>query len=590
MSEKKKGVGALAALVAVSIITFSVGVFFSYKDGTKGVYPGGLSDSGSENGSISDSAETEKNEEADSDNSTVVASTIASTSADSDLSSAKAEAEERKEDGAIPHNKDFPITFGTGLGSFASDDDDFFIIREGNRLMTNKYREVINSEEILTIENVLEGKQPERLESYKYNSYVLTIDGKSYSINEYSDGFLEYPQGAINPFILKYRDTAYIMPTSADGTIGDLYFFDCVWKDPQLVATDVVASSVGTGGMTETGNRGFYAYYTKYTDGKYSMHKVWFDDDIGTKDEKYPIEDTVISDGNCVPLYTDGSYLYYYDQDKKDLYVAYFYNKDERKKIYTGNIDEFYAFNDYSFIIRDGDKAYFYVPNNTEEMMPFNINGLEKVQNVQMWDYGYRNGHYVNQWIHSCVLEDKSGKQYYVAIDRRNEKADAVELPRKLGNQVEYYYDGWISYIEDGVLYFERNLLGDQNEKFIRFDEEKVVDYCVCHSGKYNFMILTEGGKLYAYNCDKEEDILIDTDVEMNKEGTNGQFFFDFKKGEIVYGKDGKWCVYNLEKDEKKEGKGRYGSLTRIDNIPFLHFDDLEGDYYYYGGWIYKVF
>ena len=143
MSEKKKGVGALAALVAVSVITFSVGVFFSYKDGTKGVYPGGLSDSGSENGSISDSAEIEKNEEADSDNSIVVASTIASTSADSDLSSAKAEAEERKEDGAIPHNKDFPITFGTGLGSFASDDDDFFIIREGNRLMTNKYREVI---------------------------------------------------------------------------------------------------------------------------------------------------------------------------------------------------------------------------------------------------------------------------------------------------------------------------------------------------------------------------------------------------------------------------------------------------------------
>ena len=475
-------------------------------------------------------------------------------------------------------------------GMYAYEAGNDFTIIKGNSLYVPHATTYNNGEQVLKIENLLEGKEIGRCECRDCKDYLLEIDGKTYTISQYSDGFKEVEAKAIYPCLADGTDIAYIVPTSADKTIGDLYIQNgVVDTDLRFVASDVVASSNGV--IHEDAFDGFEFYFLKCTNGKYSLNKMWMDNNLTHKDYD-ALNEKVLFEGKLMPLYCTEASLYYYDLDNKDLYFVDYYQNEEGKvkKIYSGNIDEYYGFELSDFMFVDGDNVYYFNKYNTEEAQLVMTTGIDRiVYRGEVSDYGFNGGHMVDADADYCVFYDKNGDEYAIGQDKEKGAYSCHKLSHRIEEDKVTYYAGLsLMYIQDGVVCIDVwNGVG--YDAYIKFNKETAVDYCSDYTGEF-FFVYTKEGNLYYYNGEKKEYEILDSGLDPDKDGTGCNFAFDVHNEKLVYGKGGIMYSYDPEYEKISEKDMTYFYFTYEDSIVYCYYKDSDEKYYYVNGRAYKIF
>ena len=430
-----------------------------------------------------------------------------------------------------------------GMYSFSDDTRDFVFFTDENKFYAPfasiKYK--MDDSDAVTFSD----KKVTRIENYEYKSCVITADGKNYIFNTYTETPLMLNEKSVNPACV-HNDVTYVIPTSSDGTVGDLYYMNSIYEEEQLIAKNVIANTAGINYYSASYDE-IEFLYTKEENGKQSLVLAYTNEETIEKGD-FKIYEIEIATGNIIPLFVDRLDCAYYDKDKKEIIHVVVDDKfkkiAETKKIYSGNIDEYYVFDEGNelFII-DGDNVYGYYKSADETKLVLST-GLESIEyHGKVSPCGYNNGHRVFADVSSCLLTDKNQEVYFGGI----KSGELVKPNRKLGEDKAYYYpSGAISYIKDGILYIDS--YGDEEgiENFILFDKEKVKDFCSDYTGKYTF-VYTEKGRVYLLNGEEKKVKLVDSGVDYNKEGDCANFAYGSPYEDLYYSKNGEFYCYDID-------------------------------------------
>ncbi|SDB23102.1 zinc-ribbon domain-containing protein [Pseudobutyrivibrio sp. YE44] len=424
---------------------------------------------------------------------------------------------------------------------------DDFIIFEGSKFAAYCREDTMELEGKSFEENPLSDKEFEYFQTYENQNNAIICDGKCYIFNQFSEGFHQLDDKACCPTAIDEYNTIYVIASEEDPNVGTLYCEDSLRDKVTEIATNVVASSIG---FTFDGGCGkeVHFYYQKNVDGKLALCESTVPEDAYRTGNDYTAEEHVLVEGNCVPL-ADGIIddgLFYLD---KDTQTIKFQNKDEVKSIYQGDYDEYYTFGRNKILIVSGDELYYFADSyNIDEATLVLDTGLDSISHKGcITKRGFADGYQSYDDIQSVVINDKKGNQYFIIVS--GTYVEAVELTHKTTEPgTDYFSSCRLLYIENGVLLMDKINLTNV-ETYVVYDANRVVDYCVSADGR-DLFIYTGDASLYYYNRDKEEYILIDTDVEYNEEyGAN--IACDPFVNYMLYGKDGEMKGYYPLEDER---------------------------------------
>ncbi|WP_026653013.1 zinc ribbon domain-containing protein [Butyrivibrio proteoclasticus] len=473
-----------------------------------------------------------------------------------------------------------------GLSEYDSLGD--FIVIEGDSYKSYFAEDIFSEEGGSYYENLIKGKNIEYVQTFNYANYVVTADGTNYMFNRLSDGFYELEKGSVYPTALDDDAAIYVMPTSDDGTIGDLFFINSFNKTPILLARNVVGSSTGVAVRQIANEQIFYFYYEKYEDGKYSLAETSTTALGLLHGEDFELTERIIAEGNTIPLYADDSdnKLYYYDLDEKTIYYS---EKGEAKQIYQGEYDEIYFFHIGEMLVVKGDDLYYFDRNLSEEATLVLSTGLDHILcKSPITKQGYNNVNMVCGDVSASIVFDKNGAQYI--LDGLGHEVGAVEIPHDVNDPtVDYYMHGLITYIEDGVLLIDE-VSYSGIKTYVKFDKERVVDYCSNLNGSL-FFVFTEQSNVYYRNISENEDVLIDSGVEYNAQ-TGCNFAVDPSSEYLIYGKDGQMKAFDyLDRGYTDELTLEHGYFVRDGSI-FIYFykDGSDEKYYLYNNRACSIF
>ncbi len=394
-------------------------------------------------------------------------------------------------------------------------------------------------------------KKIDRLES-GLEGYLVSTEGKNYMINVFSDGFYELEEGSMYPE-LQGHDVTYIMPSNADKTMGDLYYMYCVYKIPKLIAHNVVGASNGI--VDDNGD--FYDFvYQKYENGKYSLVRARVNEEaLEEKEGDYEVEETVLLDGNYMPLSYDGGLdfysMYYLDVDNKAFYYTST-KENETKKIYTGEYDKYYIGGGVITIVSGKDVYYYSAGLGVDVAVPILHTGLsEYYTGGYCSPVGYLGGYRMEG---DGIFIDDDRKEYSLRFQgSEGNPVIAYELPHKLEERGTELYSGtYLTYIEDGVLYVD-DLTGYEIRTYIKFDQEPVYSTCSNYNGDYFFVFTTEGNIYYIDSKDKQV-TKIDSGIDFIEETQDYNYAWDCKWYDLVYSKNGKYYYFDVFQDQVGDG------------------------------------
>lgn len=461
--------------------------------------------------------------------------------------------------------------------------DDYIIFR-GNHYFSEYLKYGLTHNRI-----TFEDKTIDKLQMGDYESAIVTSEGKNYYVDDAAEGFFEIDERAVYPSLTDWNVT-YVIPTSSDGQVGDLYYMYSVWPEsPKVIAHDVVACTTG---MTYDSDTKVF-FFTKYVDGKYSLVRAECEK-TENKEDEYDVTETVIREGYYIPIHKGYKCVYYYDPESKEL----FYQEDEGEAtlLYTGNIDEYFIGD--QMYIRDGSDLYAVDSNHvkTAEKVLENFDCFVGTDDI--YDYGNYNGHEVR---HVCVLKDKNGDEYVVSSgSNSNEHLHTIKLNFKVEDPDYTICDEHNDYVKslhllDGVLYVDTLYDDGSFDRVKNFDKEKVVSYSFTNDDRY-VLVYTESGNIYLENKEDEKTDLVIEGVDKNKDGSDGNYTWDYEQGEIIYGKGGKFYSfdpYDSEVDEIMENHD-YGYFTRDKFLTYFEYQDPENaenkSYYYHDHAINQIF
>ena len=592
---KKKGMGIIISTV-LSVAIFGAGLELDINSGASGKSIVFLTGAGKkvEAESMEPSETQSESESAASEESSLIAE-VPEESGDnkSDTVSDVAAATETQEDEEQGPERMEDFSAGDSDGMYDYESNNYYTIITDGKFIAPHAATFEYGEEVLKYPNLLEGKEIRRFETRKCGEYLFDIEGEVYAFSEYSDGFKPVEKNAVNPCMADGIDIAYIVPKNADQTVGDLYIQNGILDDDlRLVATDVVAASNGV--VYENAFEGYFFYYLKYADGKYSLNEAWIDNNLN-HDTAKPKWEKVLFEGKYMPLYCSQYSLYYYDLDSKDLYfVDYYHNEDgDVKKVYTGDFDSYYGFHTGGFMFTKGDEVYYYVNNNTGEADLILTTGIEKiVYRGLVSDYGYNGGHKIQSAPSYCIYYDKNGEEYVLGFDTKDSCYKAVKASHRIEEkEVTYFAGSNLMYIEDGVVYVDSANPSKENgfDTFIKFDKEEAVDYCCDYIAKY-FFVYTKEGNLYYYDGEKKEYVILDSGLDPDKDGTGCNFVWDIKEERLLYGKDGKMYSFDPEYNKLKEIDLTYFYFSFEDSIDYCYYKDSDEKYVFQGNRAHKIF
>ncbi len=516
----------------------------------------------------------------------VAATDSASTNVESEAAEASG-TEASAETSSIEYYKDLDINVENGTGTYFTDgDEDFLFLLDDNGYVTDFSHTSLSFKE----------NGVERFEHEGTDRYLITSAGVTYYIDSYTDnGFIEMPAEAVTPS-LSYTGFSYIIPANEDGTVGELYDTYCVRNDEsKLIASDVAANSNYFSVETEDDNIAWY--YSKNTNGEYSLVKATADKDEFEAGDKYKVTEEVIKEGEYQLLYVYyGDKYFYYDLASKEL----FYHSDgEDNLIYTGSYDNYYVDSNYMIVIIDGDNMYYYQGHPQQEAELITADGVDSMTcRGGITDCGYLNGHYVDAGISNTIITDKAGNEYYIAGSGL-EGVETVNLSHKIEEDTVTVYpdgnDGRVLYITDGVLYMDSvNTSGDP-QTFIVFDKEKVVDYLVVkYANDIYLIVLTEDGNLYKESGYGNTETLMDTGVDCNSDKTGCNMAYDYVWSAVVYSKDGKIYSNAISRDSIEEIlENQTGYFERedmpLDFISYFVPTDSDTKKFFYGNSLYDI-
>lgn len=455
-----------------------------------------------------------------------------------------------------------------------------FIVMEGDTYKSYFAIDTFSEDGASYYENLIKGKNVEYTQTFNYANYVVTADGTNYMFNRLSDGFYELEKGSVNPTALDDEAAIYVMPTSNDGAVGDLYFINSFNKSPILIAKNVVASSTGVAVRQISNDQIFYFYYEKCEDGKYSLAVSSAAALDLLHGEGYEFTETIIKEGNIIPLYADDhdSKLFYYDLDNKELFYS---EKGEAKKVYQGDYDEINFFHNGEMLVVKGDDLYYFDRYNSEEATLVLSTGLDQILcKSPITKLGFNNVNMVCGDVSASIVFDKNGSQYI--LDGLGNEVGAVELSHDVNDPtVDYYMHGLITYIEDGVLLIDEVTLGG-TKTYVKFDKERVVDYCSSLTGNL-FFVFTDQSNVYYRNIEENEDVLIDTGVEYNAQ-TGCNFAVDPSTEYLIYGKDGEMKAFDyLDRGYTDDLDLEHGYFVRDGSIfNYFYKDGSDEKFYVY--------
>lgn len=495
--------------------------------------------------------------------------------------------EEVEEETGPEHVEYFSLRVGSGMYPYTSGSNDFIFFTEDNKYYAPFAKMLHIGQDSITFTD----KNVTRIENDEFRSCVITADGKNYLFNQWTDDPIMLNEKSVNASCV-YDDATYMIPTSADGTVGDLYYINSIYEEEQLVASDVVVDTAGINFYSPSYDD-IKFLYTKEVGGKRTLILAYTKEETIQKGD-FKIYETEVAEGNMIPVFLDIYDYAYYDQDKKELYYVsqdhQDKNKIETKMIYTGNMDEFYAFDDGELYILDGDNVYGFNPSyeKAEPLLSTGIAKLEYHGNVSA--YGFHNGHRVYASATSCLLTDKNGATYFGAT----KESELTQPNRKMGEDKAYYYPcgcySAILYVKDGVLWIDQyngvnEETGELNiENFILFDKEKVVDFCSDYGGGFMF-VYTEDGNVYFLNADEKEVKLIDSGVDYNQESDIANFAFDYEDEKLYYSKDGNFFRYDIEMDSVNDSIYHEGwKISRDWTYVYITSDGDKTTHLFYGG------
>ena len=520
----------------------------------------------------SDSASIEKSED--------VQVSATETNSNETATESATESETEQEPEGPEHLEYFSMGVRDGMYPMSNGSNDFIFFVD-NKYIAPFTHFVHLGEEPFTFSD----KNVERIESYQYQSCVITADGKNYLFNEWNDDPLELNEKSVYPACV-YTDVTYMIPTSADGTVGDLYYLHPIYKEEQLVASDIVADTAGVNFWTPSYDDMRFLY-TREKDGARTLIIAKCEEETIEKGA-FKVYEKEVAQGNLIPIFVEHDEFYYYDQDKKELY----YVKDDKddfetKMVYSGDMDEYYVFESSQLYIVSGNEVYCYIPGDDEANMVLST-GLESIRyHGTVSPYGYHGGHRIYSYIGNCLVTDKDGKEYFGA----QSKESLVEPNRKMGEDKAYYYPGGeysvIAYIKDGVLYLDQYMGHEDGElkmeTAILFDKEKVVDFCSDYSGCYTF-VFTEDRNVYCLNAEDKKVSLIDSGMDYNEDGSGGNFAYDFDSEQLYYSKDGEFYRYGVELESIQDSLMDSAYLTRDWNYVYINAEGREEKHLLYGG------
>lgn len=474
------------------------------------------------------------------------------------------------------HLEYFDYLVDDGMYPFTSGSNDF-IFFEGNKYIAPFTTYLHLGEEPFTFSD----KNVERIENSEFNSCVITADGKNYLFNQWTDDPMELNANSINPGCV-HDSVTYMVPTSADGSVGQLYYMNAIFEEEQLVAENVVCDTAGITFWTP-GYDDMRFLYVKEADGARTLIKAYCVKETIEKGD-YKVYEKEVAQGNLIPIFIEHDSFYYYDQDKKELYYVKEKDDDsETKMIYSGDIDEYYVFERSSLYIVAGDDLFAYMPGD-EEAKPVLSTGLESIRyHGTVSPFGYHGGHRVFADMTDCIMTDKNGKEYFASYS-----ADTlVEPNRKEGEDKAFYYPGVaIAYVKDGVLYLDQyqgiNEEGPVIETAILFDKEKVVDFCSDYRGRYTF-VFTENRNVYCLNAEDKKVSLVDSGMDFSEDGNGGNFGFDYDNDYLLYSKDKVFYRYGVELESIQESLMSEGFITRDWNFIYFNSPGKEEKHFLYG-------
>ena len=375
----------------------------------------------------------------------------------------------------------------------------------------------------------------ENIMNYEYGNYVITADGTNYMFAELTSGFLELDKDSVYPAALD-GGASYIIPTSDDGKVGDLYFIGYNKQIPKLIAHNVVASSNGIAERGLSNDQLYYFYFQKYEDGQYSMALATTPALDLLYEMDYVVTERVLAKGEYMPLFADEDELYYLDVAGNSICYMY---KEEVIEVYSGDYDQYYVMHNGDILIVNGNDVYYFDPDK-KETVQFPMTGLDDIVcKSPMSMLGYNKGTMVYAADSYLVLVDCEGKQYFMDYGEICELTHNVYDPH-----VDYFDAGVLTYIQDGVLLYDR-ISRSGVETYVKFDKEKVIDYCSSMDALY-FFVLTDQGNLYYRDFDKDEDVLVDSGVELNKDKSGGNIAYDYPSMYVLYGKDGEMKAFDV--------------------------------------------
>ena len=460
--------------------------------------------------------------------------------------------------------------------------DDLMVWR-GNKYAATFYTRRIMFDQVESFSD----KEIERLEM-GYDGYVVTCEGKNYLINDSTEGFLQLEEGSVSPFNVGVSSVAYVMPTNADKTVGDLYFMYIVYKRPILIAKNVVADSCG---ISNTYG-GYNFVYQKYEDGKYSIVKATIDSEAAEnkEDSDYTVEETVLVEGNYKPLSysysTNHSTLMYVDCDNNDVYYI---KDDETKKILTGGYDRYYMDGTGTIFVSGYDVYYYSADLDIDKAVPILHTGLaDIIDGKYRTPYGFLDGYWIER---NAILVDNDGKEYYLRfIGNDGSPVTAYELPHKLEERGVELYDGrYLSHIEDGVLYID-DLESYDIKTYIMFDQAPVYSTC-CNENCDYFFIFTTDGDIYYIDTYEKKVTLIDSGVDFIEETQDYNYAWDYKWTDLVYSKGGKFYCFNTANDTIEETLEDFeGYFIHDGDYTYFQYPDENESRLYYGYMFYPFY
>lgn len=461
----------------------------------------------------------------------------------------------------------------------AQQDSDDVVVWRDNKYAATFYTRYTMLDQVASFKE----KGIDRIEKgNRYEAYLISSEGKHYVLSEYSEGFQELPEGSVNP-ALSGSDITYVMPTSSDKAVGDLYYMYAIYDIPKLVASDVVAQSNGV--IRDW--TGLHFIYEKYVNGQYSITRASVDRDaINQKEGDYQVEETTLVEGNYMPIgyvenTSESSYsLYYFDCVNKDIY---FKDSEKTRKILSGGFDKYY-YGGMDLIIVSGDDVYYFSPGlNVDVAVPVLHTGLsEYYTGGYCSPLGYNNGYRIDE---EGVLIDNDGKEYILKENGNDgNPITAYELPHKLEEKgVELYSNHLLSYIEDGVLYVDEIRTYDVR-KYILFDKEPVYSTCVCPDGD-DFFVFTTTGNIYYIDFDEQTTTMIDSGIDFIEETQDYNYTWDYKWDDLVYSKNGKFYYFDIYTKQVEDGfdEDVEGYFIHEGDYTFFQYPDEDSSRLYSG-------